>query len=214
MRLIGVVCHCFRPVNDAVETNTSISVIRLSSPTPSLQNELDEQDELERQLTRMYADDQADDDTPENKAIATGQMNGNRSKRKTDSDADEDDDDDDSDGGTSDDDADGDDDDDNSSNSESSDENDESGEDDKSKRRRDNKSNKVEGGRKKPHKVPVKVPQVSLTVEEFYSPAEARQLASTILGESGGICCYLNCPLNSIFPTFRQPLPVSSIRAR
>lgn len=101
-------------VKDATDTNTSVSVIRLSSPTPSLQQELDEQEKLEREMAKAH-------------------------EEETDNDED------------------------------------------------NNDEEKDDGEEDENEKLPVeKVPHVSLTVENFFNPSEAKQLASEILSK----CCF------------------------
>lgn len=70
-------------VNDATETNTSLSIIRVESPTPSFQLELDEQEELEREMAKEYIDedtenDERDSDDDGNKTDGEGRVNGKK----------------------------------------------------------------------------------------------------------------------------------------
>lgn len=70
-------------VTDATETNTSISVIRVESPTPSFQHELDEQEALEREMAKDYVDedtenDDGDTDDDGSQADGEGRINGKK----------------------------------------------------------------------------------------------------------------------------------------
>lgn len=102
-------------VNDATETNTSLSVIRVESPTPSFQQELDEQEELEREMAKEYVDEDTENDD--------GDSDGN--------------------------------------------DNETDGE-------------KRINGKKEPVE---RIPNVCVTVENFYNPDEAKKLATEILSE-------------------------------
>lgn len=39
-------------MNDSTNSNTTVSVVRLSSPTPSIEQELNEQEELEKEMAK------------------------------------------------------------------------------------------------------------------------------------------------------------------
>lgn len=123
-------------VNDATITNTSISVIRVGSPTPSLQEELNEQEELENEIRNAKLGSDEED----------------ASSHDTDADEDEAEEDDDEDGD----------------------------EEEQSDEEIDFKTIRS----RKPKKTPLKkIPNISLMVENYFNPAEAKQLASDILSE-------------------------------
>lgn len=49
---------------DSSKTNTTVSVVRLASPTPSIEEELNEQEELEKEMARAFhaSDDESVED--------------------------------------------------------------------------------------------------------------------------------------------------------
>ena len=110
-------------MKDTTDNNTSVSVIRVSSPTPSLQLELDEQDELERKMAKAHAEDTEDNDEEEDE------------------------------------------------------------EDDESEHSGSDEDNEDNFSKKQSKRKEEKVTHVSLTVENFYNPTEAKQLASDILSK-------------------------------
>lgn len=117
-------------------TNTSVSVIRVGSPTPSLQTELNEQEELENEIRNAELGTDDDEDAAS-------------------SEKDEDDDEDDE---------------------EHADEQ----EDDASDEDAECKTKQTRRRKTMPRQ---QVPNVSLIVENYFNPAEAKQLASEILSK-------------------------------
>lgn len=50
--------HLIPVNNDSNKSNTTVSVVRLASPTPSIEEELNEQEELEKEMAKaLYATD-------------------------------------------------------------------------------------------------------------------------------------------------------------
>lgn len=52
-------------MNDSSKANTTVSVVRLASPTPSVEEELNEQEELEKEMARARALHPSDDESVE-----------------------------------------------------------------------------------------------------------------------------------------------------
>lgn len=50
------------PVNDSSKSNTTVSVVRLASPTPSIEEELNEQEELEKEMALHASDEESAED--------------------------------------------------------------------------------------------------------------------------------------------------------
>lgn len=161
----------FHLVNDATETNTSVSVIRMGSPTPSLQAELDEQEELEREMAKTHVNDDNDDvdNVGNEKDDATDEEDEEDDEEEEDGDDEEDDEEDDY---------------------VDSEEGDESTDENIKKvekvavKTRTKTAVVVPTSTKKGGKVEVeKIPNVCLTVENFFNPAEAKKLAADILSK-------------------------------
>lgn len=66
------------PVNkDSTKTSTTVSVVRLASPTPSIEQELNEQEELEKELAREFnaSGDESVDDGKKEEVVKVPNVN-------------------------------------------------------------------------------------------------------------------------------------------
>ncbi|XP_037045345.1 uncharacterized protein LOC119080875 [Bradysia coprophila] len=62
--------HDFLVNNDSNKSNTTVSVVRLASPTPSIEEELNEQEELEKEMAKaLYATDDESADNGEKEEV-------------------------------------------------------------------------------------------------------------------------------------------------